>query len=193
MNAVLAARGYPTHPIRSFAVFVGDGVENLVRRSLPPGVREDETVVQQLVPLMRGEYAGRWKLKTRPYPGVSDLLRALSSRGLRLAVLSNKPHSATVEVVAHFFPAGTFEAVLGARPGVPIKPDAGAAREVSRQLGVPSGAFLYLGDTDTDMKTATEAGMFAVGALWGFRTAGELRASGARALIERPEELLSLL
>jgi phosphoglycolate phosphatase len=193
MNAVLAARGYPTHPIGSFTVFVGDGVENLVRRALPPDARQDETVVQELVPLMRNEYAGRWKAKTRPYPGVPQLLRALSARGLRLAVLSNKPHAATVEVVAHFFAEGTFDVVLGARPNIPIKPDPRAALEVSRRLSAPPEAFLYVGDTNTDMKTAREAGMFAVGALWGFRTAEELRASGARVLIDRPEELLSLL
>jgi phosphoglycolate phosphatase len=193
MNAVLAARGYPTHPIPSFTEFVGDGVENLVRRALPPAARRDEALVGELAPLMRREYAGRWKAKTKPYRGVPEMLKSLSSRGLRLAVLSNKPHPATVEVVAHFFPPSTFDAVLGARPGVPIKPDPGAALEVSRQLGIPPAAFLYLGDTNTDMKTALEAGMYAVGALWGFRGAEELRSSGAQTLIKDPAELLSML
>jgi phosphoglycolate phosphatase len=193
MNAVLSARGFPLHPIPSFSEFVGDGVENLVRRALPPGERRDEGLVSELVPLMRREYAGRWKAKTKPYRGIPEMLKALSARGLRLAVLSNKPHPATVEVVAHFFPASTFDAVLGARPGVPIKPDPGAALEVSRQLGIPASAFLYLGDTNTDMKTALEARMYAVGVLWGFRGAEELRSSGAQALIKDPGELLSLL
>ena len=191
MNAVLAARGFPVHPISSYTGFVGDGVENLVRRALPAG--HDAAVVAELLLLMRKEYGTRWKAKTRPYPGIPELLRALSERGLRLSVLSNKPHPATVEVVDHFFAAGTFDLVLGARPGVPIKPDAGAALEVSRKLAVSPEEFLYLGDTNTDMRTATEAGMFPVGAVWGFRTAEELAASGARTLVTRPEELLSLL
>ena len=193
MNAVLGARGYATHPIASYTSFVGDGVQNLVRRSLPADVRTNEAVVNELVPLMRGEYSRRWAAKTRPYEGIAELLDGLVSRGLRMAVLSNKPHPATVEVVTHFFSCWTFDATLGARPGVPIKPDAGAALEVSRLLGVPPAEFLYLGDTNTDMKTASAAGMFAVGVLWGFRSEEELVSSGARVTAAHPRDVLALL
>jgi phosphoglycolate phosphatase len=193
MNAVLAAKGFPTHPIRAYTEFVGDGVRNLVLRSLPPAARKNDAVVNELVPLMRNEYSGRWKDKTRPYEGIPELLDGLAARGARMAVLSNKPHPATVEVVAHFFPRVKFDATLGARPDVPIKPDAGAALEVSRRLGIPPGAFLYLGDTNTDMRTASAAGMFPVGVLWGFRSAEELLSSGAKLLISDPGEVLSLL
>lgn len=193
MNAVLAAHGYPTHPIASFSEFVGDGVLNLVRRSLPPGPRDTVAIVDELVPLMRKEYSLRWKAKTRLYDGIPELLDGLAARGVRMAVLSNKPHPATVEVVAHFFPRWKFDATFGARPGVPIKPDAGAALDVSRQLGIPPEKFLYLGDTNTDMQTARAAGMYAIGVLWGFRTAEELTAFGADRLISDPREVLSLL
>jgi phosphoglycolate phosphatase len=193
MNAVLAARGYPTHPIPSYSTFVGDGVRTLVHRALPPAARVREATVDELVPLMRAEYSTRWKSKTRPYTGVPELLDGLAARGVRMAVLSNKPHPATVEVVEHFFARWTFDATLGARPGVPIKPDAGAALEVSRLLAIPPEDFLYVGDTNTDMQTAAAAGMFAAGALWGFRTADELRSSGARVLLTDPRDILPLL
>jgi phosphoglycolate phosphatase len=193
MNAVLSARGYATHPITSYTEFVGDGVHTLVRRSLPAAASGNEALVNELVPLMRAEYSLRWKAKTRPYDGIPELLDGLTHRGLRLAVLSNKPHQATLEVVAHFFPGWSFDATFGARPNVPIKPDAGAALEVSRKLGVPPEAFLYLGDTNTDMKTALSAGMFPVGVLWGFRTAEELRSAGAKVLVSAPRDVLSLL
>ena len=137
----------------------------------------------------RGDGAQR-RVPTTGYP---ELLDGLAARGLRLAVLSNKPHPATVEVVAHFFPGRKFDATLGARPDVPIKPDAGAALEVSRQLGIPPEEFLYLGDTNTDMQTARAAGMYAIGVLWGFRTAEELTTSGADRLVSDPREVLSLL
>jgi phosphoglycolate phosphatase len=193
MNAVLAAHGYATHPIRSYAAFVGDGVHNLVRRALPAEAGKNDALVNELVPLMRSEYSRRWKAKTRLYDGIPELLDGLSARGLRMAVLSNKPHPATLEVVAHFLPRWKFDLTLGARPDVPLKPDAGAALEVSRQLGVPPEAFLYLGDTDTDMLTASAAGMFAVGVLWGFRSAEELLSSGANVIIPDPRDVLSLL
>jgi phosphoglycolate phosphatase len=193
MNTALASRGYPVHPISAYSVFVGDGVENLVRRALPEPRQGDQALVRAMVPLMRAEYARRWKSKTRPYEGIPELLDRLTARGVKMAVLSNKPHPATVEVVAHFFPRWRFDPVLGARPGVPIKPDAGAALEAARILSLPAAAFLYVGDTDTDMETARSAGMRAVGALWGFRGEEELRSSGAEVIIRHPRDLLELL
>jgi phosphoglycolate phosphatase len=86
-----------------------------------------------------------------------------------------------------------FDAVVGARPEVPKKPDPTAALAIARDLAVPPARILYLGDSGTDMRTAVSAGMFPVGALWGFRAAAELAANGARVLISRPMELLGFL
>jgi phosphoglycolate phosphatase len=193
MNAALGALGFPPHPLAAYRYFVGDGVENLALRALPEEARLDQGLVRHTVARMREEYGARWKLKTHPYDGVPDLLDSLSARGLKMAVLSNKPHPATVEVVGHFLSRWRFDAVLGARPGVPIKPDAGAALDVARTLGVPAGSFLYIGDTNTDMATARGAGMLAVGAVWGFRSAEELEAAGAQVLVAHPREVLGLL
>ena len=193
MNAALASLGYPTHPMSAYKYFVGDGVANLVRRSLPDAVRGNEEIVQKTVPRMRAEYDRRWSLKTHAYEGIPELLDELAARGVKLSILSNKPHPATVEVVGHFFQGRKFDAVLGARPGIPIKPDPGAVKEVCRLLSTPASDFLYLGDTNTDMQTASAAGMFAVGVLWGFRPAEELSAAGAQALVQRPSEVLRLL
>ncbi len=193
MNAVLASLGHPTHALPAYRYFVGDGVENLVRRAMPEHLRGDESVIRAAVPLMRAEYARRWKNKTHPYDGIPELLRGALARGVKLAILSNKPHPATQDVVEHFFPDFRFEAVLGARPGVPIKPDAGAALDVARKLSIEPGLFLYLGDTNTDMQTAIAAGMDAVGVLWGFREADELKAAGARVLVSHPREVMGLL
>jgi phosphoglycolate phosphatase len=193
MNAALQSLGYSPHGMDSYRYFVGDGVEILARRALPENVCGDDAVVRQCVTLMRAEYGRRWKDKTRLYDGMPELLDGLAGMGVKAAILSNKPHAAVMEVVDHFFKKWRFDATLGARPGVPIKPDAGAALEVARVLAVPPSGFLYVGDTNTDMATAVAAGMFPVGALWGFRTEEELRASGARALASRPQEVLELL
>jgi phosphoglycolate phosphatase len=142
---------------------------------------------------MRREYTQRWAELTKPYPGVPDLLDGLTQRGIRMAVLSNKPDDFTKLMVEALLPRWSFEAVLGVRAGVPKKPDPAAALEIARKLGVEPSAFLYLGDTDTDMKTAVSAGMFPVGALWGFRPGNELAAHGAQVLIQDPPDLLGLL
>jgi phosphoglycolate phosphatase len=191
MNAVLAGRGLPVHPEESYRRFVGDGIETLVRRALPEA-RRDDVPVTETVAAMRAEYASRQLRRTRPYPQVPELLAELRARGLRTAVLSNKPDDATQEVVAALLDH-RFDAVRGARPGVPLKPDPTAALDLCADLGVSPSETTYLGDTDTDMATGRRAGMLTVGVAWGFRDAGELLAHGARHIIRQPLDLIALL
>ncbi|MCX7030143.1 MAG: HAD-IA family hydrolase, partial [Spirochaetes bacterium] len=143
--------------------------------------------------LQRADYAKRWHAKTHPYPGVLELLADLEQRKIRMAILSNKPDPFVGEMVRYFLPAARFEIARGARLGVPVKPDPGSAQQLAAEMGISPGDFLYLGDTNTDMRTALAAGMLPVGALWGFRTEKELRESGAVRLIARPEDLIGLL
>jgi len=192
MNAVLTAEGLPTHPTDAYRHFVGDGIVNLVRRALPAD-RRDETTLERLVAADREEYARRWDRKTRPYEGVPRLLDGLTGRGLGLAILSNKPDDSTRLCVEKLLPGWSFDAVQGVAEGVPLKPDPAGALGIARRLGVAPGSFLYVGDTATDMRTAVGAGMFPVGALWGFRDADELTAAGAQSLLVHPAELLDLL
>ncbi|MBP8645986.1 MAG: HAD family hydrolase [Syntrophobacteraceae bacterium] len=193
MNEVLREMGLGPHSTEAYKYFVGDGMMRLVLRALPESLRGDETFVQAAVGRMRTIYDKRWRLNTRPYPGIPDLLDELAGRGIRMAVLSNKPDSSTKEMVRELLSRWHFHAVLGERPGVPRKPDPAGALEIVRTLSIPPEDFLYVGDTGVDMKTANRAGMFGVGALWGFRPERELRADGAGAVIERPRDLLSLL
>ncbi len=192
MNAALGRHGYPPHPVEAYRHFVGDGVENLARRALPEGSRDADNIDRCLA-AMRAEYGRRCDRKSRPYAGVPELLDALGERGLVLAILSNKMDDFTQRVVSKLLADWSFAVVRGALPEVPRKPDPAGAVAIARELEIPPAEFLYLGDTGTDMKTAVSAGMFAVGALWGFRDAPELRESGARKLIARPGELLELL
>ncbi len=120
------------------------------------------------------------------------MLRGLSERGIPVAILSNKPHDFTLLTVARLLPDLPFAEVVGARQGVPKKPDPTAALGIARRLGVAPGAVAYLGDTNTNMQTAVAAGFLPVGVRWGFREAEELSKSGARVLIARPGDLLAL-
>jgi phosphoglycolate phosphatase len=192
MNSVLAGLGFPIHDVEAYKRFVGDGMEVLVHRALPEGCRDQETLAKS-VGAMREEYGRRWAERTRPYDGIPELLDALMARGIRMAVLSNKPDDFTKMTISKMLSRWEFELVLGVRPGGAKKPDPQGALEIAEQLGIPPREFLYLGDTNTDMRTAVAAGMYPVGALWGFRTAEELSGSGARLLIERPMDLLGLL
>jgi phosphoglycolate phosphatase len=191
-NAALRRLGLATHPIDQYRRFVGDGAGCLAQRVLGEAGR-DEKILERCRQAIAEEYQTCWADHTRPYPGVPELLAELKARGVPMAVLSNKPHEATMMVVESFFPSNPFRVVRGARPGVPIKPDPTAALQIAADLHVEPQRFIYLGDTDTDMKTAVAAGMFAAGAIWGFRTAEELSATGARTLLETPAEIVPLL
>jgi phosphoglycolate phosphatase len=183
--------GHTGHPREAYKYFVGNGIEVLAQRALPAAA-QDQAAINHCVALMREEYGHRWHQRSRPYAGIPELLTKLIDLGMRLAVLSNKPHSLTLAAVDHFFPNHPFTVVHGAKEDVPKKPDPSGALQVAMQLGIAPPATLYLGDTNIDMQTALAAAMYPVGAAWGFRTRQELQASGAAAIIAHPLELLVL-
>ncbi|MBI5602223.1 MAG: HAD family hydrolase [Deltaproteobacteria bacterium] len=192
LNEVLAEQGFPTHPVKAYKYFVGEGVEVMIRRALPEDRRGPE-VLERSLEKMTEVYTRRWRLKTRLYPGIPELLDALTTRRLKMSILSNKVDFFTQIMVADLLSAWRFDRVLGVRPGHPKKPDPAGALEIARDLQLSPAQFLYLGDTPIDMKTAVAAGMFPIGVLWGFRPAEELRSGGARLLINHPLDLLPIL
>jgi phosphoglycolate phosphatase len=192
INRVLTGKGFPTHDVNAYRYFIGDGVATLIARALPETDR-DEVTIRACLTAFREDYSRNWKVKTKLYDGVRDLLNAVAARGVKSAVLSNKPDDFTKLCVKEFLADWTFDAALGERRGVPRKPDPAGALEIVARLNLPPSDFLYLGDSDVDMKTATAAGMFPVGALWGFRPEKDLREGGARVLLRHPLEMLDLL
>lgn len=189
LNRVLLDKGFPTHPTEAFRYFVGTGAAMLVSRALPSERRNDELNAECLEAFRR-EYNCNWNVKTKPYNGVSELLDALTAKRIEMAVLTNKPQHFAERCIQEFFSTWKFAVILGQRDGVPMKPDTAGAKEIARCLDISPQEFLYLGDSDVDMRTAVHANMFPVGAMWGFRSERELRESGAVEVISRPTELL---
>ncbi len=192
MNAALATIGCPPHPVAAYRQFVGDGIHNAAARALPAD-RRDEPTVEAVVARMRVEYHQRQTAKTRPYPGIAELLDALTRRGMPRCVFSNKPDAATQQVVAALLGGWSFNPIRGARDDTPLKPAPDGALAVAAELGVPPREVVYLGDTDTDMRCAVAAGMIPLGAAWGFRDGDELLAAGAVAVVAAPLDVLDWL
>jgi phosphoglycolate phosphatase len=191
-NSALKEYGYPAHCIDAYRHFVGEGVLTLFRRALPGDARHPE-IIARCAEAFRNAYSRCWHVHTRPYEEIPELLGVISEHGLRLAVLSNKPQEFTSRCVREKLSQFEFEAVMGQRQEVPLKPHPAGASAIAECLAIPPERIAYLGDTGVDMETAVAAGMYPIGALWGFRSREELEAAGAKAVIGRPLELASLL
>ena len=192
VNLSLERRGYGGHDRDRYRIMVGNGMRRLVEQALPQGARSDEEV-ESMVDEVNAYLAEHPVTKTVPYRGVPELLEALASKKIPMAILSNKPNALTQKVVGLLLSPFPFAVVQGQMAGVPRKPDPEAALLLARKMGSAPGETLFIGDSDVDMKTASAAGMVAVGAEWGFRGAKELEAAGARSILRAPLDLLSLL
>ena len=191
-NCVLAARDFPTHPNPHYRRFIGDGIVKLMLRALPE-THQDDATVQACVAAYVQEYERTWNAQTKPYAGVPEMLDTLVVRGIKLAVLSNKPDHFTQRCVGELLAKWAFDVVLGASDEFPRKPDPASAIETAKRLGVSVAECLYVGDSGVDMQTARAAHMCPVGVLWGFRGKEELLKYGAQHLIDKPSEVLELL
>ncbi len=112
--------------------------------------------------------------------------------GVPLAIHSNKSHELTRDIVAALLDPDDFVVVNGARADAPLKPDPAVALAIAARFGLTPARVAYVGDSSVDMRTATAAGMIAVGASWGFRTREELAESGAAFVLDAPPDLLLL-
>lgn len=190
VNLMLESYGFPTHEMEQYRYFVGNGSKKLMERTLPRDKAASAEFVEEALAKYKAIYKERLLEKTRPYNGVRELLAELKSRGIPLAVCTNKHNDAALTIVKILFAPGTFEEVLGDRPGFPKKPNPATPLEIASHLGVKPDEVAYLGDTSVDMETAVHAGFLPVGVLWGFRPEEELVKSGAKVLLKAPLELL---
>jgi phosphoglycolate phosphatase len=191
LNRTLSAHGLPGHSDGRVRSFVGDGLRNLILRAAPKGV--ETATLESLLGLYRKDYALSWKSGTSVYPGVANLLDELQKSGFAMAVLSNKVHDFTVEMVSAMFPAIRFAAVLGQRDGIPHKPNPAGALQLADVLGTSPENCVVIGDSTMDIETASNADMRAIAVTWGYHDRDRLVAAGASLLIEHPSELPALL
>ena len=190
-NHVLAAKGFPVHPTERYKTFVGNGIPKLIERMLPSGTPEQ--VIADTLADFQAYYDLHKNDKTAPYPGISELLKALKARGVKLCVLSNKQHDLSVAIVRHHFGADAFDLIQGQSDRFPTKPDPTSCLFIMEQLGIPAQSILYVGDSNVDMQTARNAGLTACGVSWGFRSVEELTQAGADVIVTHPSDILSLV
>ncbi len=193
LNSVLADNNLPTHATEKFRYMVGYGMGELVRKALPGDMQTNQELIERLKQEMQEHYAKTWKDTTRPYPGIAELLDWLDTTAIKKGVLSNKPERFTLLCVETLLASWKFDLVAGHRPGIRHKPDPQGALLMAKEMKIDPAQILYVGDSEVDMLTAHASGMYPLGVLWGFRTKEELLESGAKTLVEKPEEIIDLL
>jgi phosphoglycolate phosphatase len=191
MNMALKRTGRPERDLEYMRFSVGYGVEELARRAMPEGSSEED--VKKCVEIMRKIYREHYKDTSRPYDGIPELLDELAKLKVPIAILSNKPEDFTIKMTEELLARWKFDAVRGVREDCPKKPDPAAAIEIAEEWGISQEKIAFVGDSAVDMQTANNAGMFAVGVLWGFRPRKEIEEAGAMAMISHPMELIKIL
>lgn len=191
-NYALEQCGFPTHQISSYPFFVGNGVKRLLERVLPEDARTEALAEQMRVHFMQ-YYDNHNVDKTVPYPGIVELLEQLASRGVKMAVASNKYQSAVEKLIAHYFPKVEWVAVEGQKEDVPVKPDPSIVFEILLKNPTPKAEVLYVGDSGVDMETARRACVESVGVTWGFRPVKELQDFYADNIVNVASEILSIV
>lgn len=174
-------------------LFVGDGARCLMERALRASGDEDLRLIEEGMQRYKRIFKENCTYKVVPYDGIEEMLSVLKKKGIRLAVVSNKPDEQAVYVVEKIFGKGTFDHVQGQREDIPRKPAPDGVLFTMRQLQVSQDETIYIGDSDVDMLTGKAAQVFTVGVSWGFRERELLLEAGADQVIEHAEELQRIL
>ncbi len=191
MNKVLQGLNYPTHTYETYQYFIGSGLRNLVSKALPATNNSDEQI-EICFECMVNEYREMCTVKTKPYEGILELLENLNSQNIKMAVFSNKADELTKKIASEIFP-NSFDTAVGLSTEELKKPNPFEAVEISKKWNLKPEEILFVGDSDIDMKTAVNANMFPIGVSWGYRTEEELKASGAKLVINNASELIEIL
>ncbi|MBV5327909.1 MAG: HAD family hydrolase [Chlorobium sp.] len=192
LNSVLYQHNYPQHSVDACRFLVGHGMRELVKKALPEEAGTPEIIDSMLEDLLI-HYAENWNVHSRPYEGIAAMLDELTAQGIKKAILSNKADNFTRLCAEQLLSDWHFDMVMGHTDTFTHKPDPSGALFIAGQLGIEPGDILYVGDSGIDMLTATRAGMFPLGVLWGFRPESELLQFGAKALVKEPGEIITML
>lgn len=190
VNASLAAFGLPQKTIEQIRTYVGNGIRNLMKRSITGG--EEHPDFEKIFQKFREHYKEHCQDKTKPYDGIVELLRSLKAKGIKMAIVSNKADFAVKELNESYFKEFDM-AAIGEREGIARKPAPDSVFLALKELGVTADKAVYVGDSEVDLETAARAGLPCISVLWGFRKEELLREHGAKYLAKTAEEVYRIL
>ncbi len=190
LNEILMQNSYLPQTIEDVRRFVGNGVWNLVRRSLPSSCSDQE--VTRIMEEFKFHYKKNMQNKTRPYNGIMELLLNLNRYNYKVAIVSNKYDAAVKELALTYF-GNLIPVAIGETTEIKRKPAPDSILRAVKELDSSLDSTVLVGDSETDVQTAKNAGIPCIGVTWGFRSREVLRDEGADYLIDTPRELMTLI
>ena len=189
-NFILDYCNYPKKSLEEIRNFVGNGIEKLIERALPNGINNQNFT--KCVTKFKKHYSENMYNKTKPYEGIIEMLTALNTHNVRIAVVSNKFDKAAKELCKKYF-NDKIDIVVGESKDIRKKPAPDSILEVLKQLGSETTTTLYVGDSEIDIEAAKNANLPCICVSWGFRNTEFLRRAGAKIIIDKPSQLLDLI
>lgn len=191
-NYALSRFGYPTRTIDEVRQFVGNGVAKLIERAIPEG--KNNPNFEKCLAIFKENYAQNMYNKTAPYNGIIEMLSNLKSKGIKIAVVSNKFDLAVKELCKKYFEGFIdFAAGENEAQGIKKKPAPDTVISVLNEFNFASEDAVYVGDSDVDIMTAKNSKMPCISVTWGFRDKKFLLENGATILINTPSEIYNHL
>ena len=190
VNETLKEMGLSPITAEQCRSFVGNGARVLIEKALAAVGLPDKSRLEEGMEIYGRIFDANCTYLVTPYEGVRDMLVEMKEQGMKLGVLSNKPHRQTVKVVREIFGEGMFDCVQGQQEGIARKPDPEGVYRLMDALKVSKEECLYVGDSEVDIQTGKNAGVRTIGVAWGFRTREILEAAGAEMIIDTPVELM---
>jgi phosphoglycolate phosphatase len=190
LNEVLTSKSYSPKSLEEVRRFVGNGVRNLIRMSIPEECNDE--VVTHVMEEFKENYKHNMQNKTRPYNGIMELLLDLYRYNYKIAIVSNKYDAAVKELARTYF-GNLIPVAIGETAEIKRKPAPDSIYTAVQELGSDLSSTILVGDSETDVRTAKNAGIPCIGVTWGFRCREVLRSEGADYLIDTPKELLTLI
>ena len=191
VNITLEKYGAPKKDVCKIRQYIGNGARNLILRSFDGAIEGERA--EEILAFYNKSYTESGSPKTRLFEGVKEVLFELKKRGYKLGVLTNKPQVTTDGVYQTYLKEIGFDAVVGQTAGKKIKPNPDTLLELLNSLGVLVENAYMVGDGETDVEVAINAGVHGVAVLWGYRDKDQLLNAGAKVFVEKPLDLLKVI
>ena len=188
-NQLLMKYSFPQKSHSFFKANIGNGVEDLLERSLPHNFSGNKSLMLEEVKKL---YSKNLNMHSEIFDGVTDILNLLFEKNIAMGIVTNKMHHLAIRCVEEFFPNYSFK-VIGAGFGYPKKPNPDSSLAIVKGLGFKPSETIFIGDSSVDMKTALSAKIKGIGVLWGNGTFEELSSNGASQIFDKVNRLENYL